>query len=104
MTLVVLMEDGYTPVEKDRFINLAIGTDSVSLDGISTWEGMLNGPLAFLLLMRERQSKTSSWSVGVRKRELGTGFFKYEEKCLELAGMVFLRSSAIELKYSLKEL
>ena len=54
-------------------------------------------------LREDIQSKTSVESVGDRKIESATGFFKNEEKFFDANGIFLRISSAIETKYLLKE-
>ena len=50
---------------------------------------MLKGPEDFPRFREDIQAITSMESVGERKIEFPTGFFKKDEKCLEVKGMFF---------------
>ena len=65
--------------------------------------GRLKGPDDLLKFREEIQLSTSKGSVGDRKMELGTGFLRNCENCLDANGISFLILSAIETKYLLKE-
>ena len=83
ITLAVFRFVGKIPVVKERLIILERGTEISAFIEDKILEGMLYGPVDLLVLREDIQSITSVESVGERKIEFSTGFFKKDEKCLE---------------------
>ena len=87
------------PVEKERLIILERGRDIWPFRADRILDGILQKIPEDLPRFREDiQPITSMESVGERKIEFPTGFFKKDEKCLEAKGMSFLILSATDTK------
>ena len=97
-------DEGNCPVVKERLIISARGGEISGQINFKIFVGILFGPDALLGGIEWINLDTSSGVTGERNIDLGLGWFKNDEKCLSVRGILDLIVSATELKYELNSL